>query len=141
MINVKKALCGGLVASQLLGAGSFGSCEAIGGDGDYVYVGNSNNIINYDSGCNFVPGKSGNNCPQVIVVKEKRSKKRKKQSSGIGGKILAAGAVVAIGYWGFGYYKTLSDKDKVELLNKLEWLFGKVYNFAYIVNCFSRFGW
>ncbi len=139
MINVKKALCGGLVASQLLGAGSFGSCEAAGSNGDYAYIGSSNNRINYDSGCNFVPGKSGNNCPQVIVVKEKRSKKRKKQSSGIGEKILAAGAVAAVGYWGCGYYKTLSDKDKVELLNKFEWLFGKVYNFAYIVSCFSRF--
>lgn len=141
MISIRKALCSGLVASQLLGAGSFGSCEAVGSDGDYVYVGNSNNRINYDSSFNFVPGNSGNNCPQVIVVKEKKSKKRKKQSSGIGGKILAAGAVAAVGYWGYNNcYRSLSAEDKVKLWDNFEWLlFRELHNFAYIVSCFSRF--
>lgn len=139
MISIRKALCSGLVASQLLAAGSFGSCEAAGSSGDYAYIGNSNNRINYDYGSNFVPVNSGNNCPQVIVVKEKKSKKRKKQSSGIGGKILAAGAVAAVGYWGYSYYKTLSEDNKVELFNKFEWLFNKLYSTAYIVSCFSRF--
>ena len=137
MINIKKAFCGGLVASQLLSVGCVGSCMAPCGNGNYVYVGN--NGVACDGSFGFVPRNTENTAPKVIVVKEKKEKKEKKKGSGFGKKLLAAGVLAGAGFAGYKYYKTLSDDDKGGLLGKFEWLFDKLYKAAYIVASFRIF--